>query len=75
MKHTEILFGKMTHGTFEIGRDTNPIVIVHSIEKRVTMNPDEVDEYMFEHGFDSYLIPEEFTGDIVYSRDFLRGLK
>lgn len=73
MKHTEILFGQMTHGTFEIGRDTNPIVIVHSIEERVTMNPDEVDEYMTTQGHESYLIPAEFTGEIVYSRTFLKG--
>jgi hypothetical protein len=74
MKHTEILFGRMTHGTFEIGRDNNPMVIVHSIEERAIMNPVDVDEYMIAQGHDSYLIPSEFKGEIVYSNDFFKGL-
>jgi hypothetical protein len=74
MKHTEILFGQMTHGSFTVGGDAEPMVIIHKIEKRTTMSPAGVDEYMTAHGYDSYLIPAEFTGDIVYSRTFLRGL-
>jgi hypothetical protein len=74
MKHTEILFGQMTHGTFEIGRDTAPMVIVNRIDERAIMDPADVDEYMLSEGHDSYLIPSEFEGDIVYSIDFFRGL-
>jgi hypothetical protein len=74
MKHTEILFGHMTHGTFEIGRDTAPMVIVNRIDERAIMNPVDVDEYMLSEGHDSYLIPSEFEGQIVYSIDFFRGL-
>ena len=67
MKHTEILFGNMTHGTFNVGGDDAPMVIIHSVHERITMNPDEVDDYMTSQGHDSYLIPSEFTGEIVYS--------
>jgi len=72
---TEILFGRMTHGTFDIGGDTAPMVIVHTIDERVAMNPDKADDYMIDNCHDSYLIPSEFTGEIVYTPDFLKGLQ
>jgi hypothetical protein len=64
----------MTHGTFRIGEDENPIVIVNSIDEKAIMNPDDVEEYMESQGFDSYLILDEFEGDIVFSQTFLKGL-
>ena len=74
MKHVEIWFGNMTHGVFEIGRDNNPMVIINSIEEKSIINPVDVDEYMLSEGHDSYLIPSEFKGDIVFSQDFFKGL-
>ena len=74
MKHTLILFGHMTHGTFTIGGDENPMVIVNSIEERAIMDPTDVDEYMETQGHDSYLIPDEFTGEVVFSQTFFKGL-
>jgi hypothetical protein len=74
MKHTMIWYGRMTHGTFTIGGDENPMVIVYSIDERVIMDPDDVDEYMHSEGHDSYLVPDEFTGEIVFSQSFFKGL-
>lgn len=74
MKHTLILFGHMNHGTFTIGGDENPMVIVNSIEERAIMDPADVDEYMETQGHDSYLIPDEFTGEVVFSQTFFKGL-
>ena len=74
MKHVEIWFGNMTHGVFEIGQDNNPMVIVNSIDEKAIINPVDVDEYMLSEGHDSYLIPSEFKGDIVFSQDFFKGL-
>ena len=74
MKHVEIWFGNMTHGVFEIGQDNNPMVIVNSIDEKAIINPVDVDEYMLSEGYDSYLIPSEFNGDIVFSQDFFKGL-
>lgn len=74
MKHTLVYFGCMTHGTFTIGNDETPIVIIHSIDEKAIMDPDSVDEIMELQGFDSYLIPDEFTGEIVFSRAFFKGL-
>jgi hypothetical protein len=38
------------------------------------MDPDDVDEYMHSEGHDSYLVPDEFTGEIVFSQSFFKGL-
>jgi hypothetical protein len=64
----------MTHGSFTIGNDSKPMVIVHSIEEKAIINPDDVDEYCISQGHDSYLIPDEFEGEIVFSQLFFEGL-
>ena len=74
MKHAEIWFGNMTHGQFLIGSDSQQMVIVNSIKEKAIINPVDVDEYMLSEGYDSYLIPSEFNGDIVFSQDFFKGL-
>ena len=74
MKHTMCWFGNMTHGAFTIGNDEKPMVIVHSIDEKAIMNPDDVEEYMESQGYDSYLVLDEFQGDIVFSQQFLKGL-
>ena len=38
------------------------------------MDPVDVDEYMISEGHDSYLIPSEFKGDIVFSQQFFKEL-
>ena len=74
MKHTEIWYGNMTHGQFSVADDSEQMVIVHSIEEKAIMNPDDADEYMLAQGYDSYLIPEEYKGAVVFSTLFIRGL-
>jgi hypothetical protein len=74
MTHVEIWFGDMTHGEFSISGDSEPMVIVHDIREKAIMDPVDVDIYMESEGHDSYLIPEEFTGQIVFSQYFLKGL-
>jgi hypothetical protein len=74
MKHTLILFGEMEHGTFTVWGYDAPMVIVHSINERAIMDPADVDEYMAAQGYDSYLIPDEFTGQVVFSQTFFKGL-
>ena len=75
-KHCEVWLGTMSHGKFSVANygDTETMVIVHSIDEKLIMNPDDVDEYMVSQGFDSYLIPSEFKGSIVFSTDFMKGL-
>ena len=58
-----VWFGNMRHG--------NGCVIVDSIDERVTMNPVDVEEYRGSRGHDSYLIPSEYEGEIVFSLSYL----
>jgi len=74
MKHTMVWFGHMTHGSFTIGNDENPMVIVNSIDEKAIMDPNDVDEIMETQGYDSYLVLDEFRGEIVFSQAFLKGL-
>ena len=74
MKHSMAWFGNMTHGNFTIGNYENPIVIVHSIDEKAIMNPDDVEEYCISQGYDSWLVLDEFQGEIVFSQTFLKGL-
>lgn len=71
----EVWFGEMEFGKFVIGNnpvtDESEIALVHSIFEKKRMDPDRVDDYA--NGAD-YLIPSEFSGDIVFSRTFFRGL-
>jgi hypothetical protein len=64
----------MTHGTFRIGEDETPIVIINSIEEKAIIDPDEVEAVLEIVGYDSYLILDQFEGDIVFSQEFFKGL-
>lgn len=68
---TEVWFGNMEHGVFHIGGgEEEPCVIIHSIEQKMRMELDKEDLNALIHdgGYDSYLIPSEFKGLIVYSK-------
>jgi hypothetical protein len=62
-----VWFGEMTHGTFNIGGDSNEMVIVHQIDLAIEMDVDEVDDFMVENHYNSYLIPSMYDGELVFS--------
>jgi hypothetical protein len=65
----------MTHGQFGVTEhDIEPAVIIHSIDEKAYMDPDDVEEHMALHHYDSYLIPSQFKGYVVYSSDYVRNL-
>jgi hypothetical protein len=69
---TEVWFGNMTHGLFNVGGvDEQPCVIIHSVDEKRMMDLDheDVDDFICGGGYDSYLIPSEFSGIIVYSEE------
>jgi hypothetical protein len=71
----DVWFGHMTHGQFGVTEhDIEPAVIIHSIDEKATMDPDDVEEHMALHHYDSYLIPSQFVGYVVYSSDYIRNL-
>jgi hypothetical protein len=36
-------------------------------------NEESVDEYMTNNAYDSWLIPSEYQGEIVYSQKYVKG--
>ena len=74
-RKVEVWFGMMTHGRFGVTEhDIEPAVIIHSIDEKATMDPDEIEDYMALHHYDSYLVPSEFVGYTTYSLDYIRNL-
>ena len=70
-----VWFGMMTHGQFGVTEhDIEPMVIIHSIDEKANMDPDEIENYMALHHYDSYLIPSQFVGYVTYSSDYIRNL-
>ena len=74
-RKVDVWFGMMEHGQFGVcEQDKEPMVIIHSIDEKTTMDPDEIEDYMALHHYDSYLVPSEFVGYVVYSADYIRNL-
>jgi hypothetical protein len=48
------------------------MVIINSIKKRAIMDPADVEETLKNIGCDSYLILDEFEGELVFSHAFLK---
>ena len=74
---TEVWFGNMTHGLFHVGwGKEDSCVIIHSIDEKRMMDlgKEDVDALIGGEGYDSYLIPSEFEGVIVYSKPIDREL-
>ena len=75
MERTDVWFGSMTHGSFNVGHDDlEPMVVIHSIDERLFMPANDADDYMAEHGYDSYVMPSIFTGSIVFSKAYVRSV-
>jgi hypothetical protein len=45
-----------------------------NIHEKAIMNPDDVEEYCISQGYDSWLVLDEFDGEVVFSQTFLKGL-
>ena len=67
---TEVWFGNMTHGMFYVAGkdDEEPCVIIHSIDEKrmIDLDKEDVDDLICGGGYDSYLVPSEFKGVVVY---------
>jgi hypothetical protein len=50
------------------------MVQVGDLEEKAIINPDDANKYMLSQGHDSYLIPDEFKGSVVFSTRFIKGL-
>jgi hypothetical protein len=66
---TTVWFGVFEFGNFVKCGDEFPMAIVRRMDVKIIMNPDDADDYMVENGFDSYLIPSQFDGEIYYAKE------
>ena len=64
-----VWFGSFTFGSFTIGDDTNPMAIVNSIDHVARMSICEAEDYMTENGYDTYLFPRWYDGEIVFAQN------
>jgi hypothetical protein len=76
MNEVEVWFGLMTHGNFYVGGndDEEPMVVIHSVDERLKLHPDDADRIMESSGYDSYVIPSLFKGTIAFSQDYFKTL-
>jgi len=63
----EVWFGIFEFGDFVKANDKFPIAIVRRLDVKIMMDSNTADDYMTENGFDSYLVPSEFDGEIYYA--------
>ena len=50
------------------------IAIVYHIYEKARMVVDDVDDYCVENAYQSWLIPSDYRGQIVYSEDYIKEL-
>jgi hypothetical protein len=67
MMKKQVWFGVFEFGDFMKCGDEYPMAIVRRLDAKIVMNPDDADDYMMENGFDSYLIPSQFNGEVYYA--------
>ena len=63
----EVWFGVFEFGDFVKCDDEFPMAIVRRLDAKLVMNPNDVEEIMAEGGFDAYIVPSEFNGEIYYA--------
>ena len=61
----EVLFGDLEFVELTKGEDKYPAVIIHEVFERKQLTEKQADSYMVEHGYDAYLIPAIFGGEIL----------
>jgi energy-converting hydrogenase A subunit M len=61
------VFGSMEFAYLCIGRDTNSVVIIHSVESVVEVTSEEEADRLLDETGDSYLIPELSKKEILFS--------
>jgi len=72
-----VWFGNFESGDFDKEGDKYPCVIIHRIDEKVNFNYehlDEIDDYMVENHYDSYLIPSDWKHEVFFSKTFMKEL-
>ena len=62
-----VWYGRMEFGEFKKGADLFPCALIHEVLKRVMLEEEDIEVYLDTYGYDSYLVPSEFKGEIYYT--------
>ena len=69
-----IWYGRFEFGDFKKGSDLYPCAIVHEIEKKIELNEEDIEVYLDTYGYESYLVPSEYNGELLFSKHFIKGV-
>lgn len=70
----KVIFGKMEFGNFEKQGDLFPCAIIHNIDEVCWLKEEDIDNYMVDTLRDGFIVPEDYKGDVFYSKTFMKGL-
>jgi hypothetical protein len=70
-----VWFGEMEMGSLSVGHGFGgKICVIHAIHEKRHMVKSDIEAYIAANNHTGdYIIPDEFNGDIVYSRHYLKG--
>ena len=70
----EVWFGTMETGRFSILDDYFQMCVIHDIAEKIMLEDDDnvIEDYLSSNAYESYLIPLQFDGEIVYSSQFVK---
>lgn len=69
-----VWFGDMEFGQFMVSGEGSDFVVIHDIFEKISLNPENIEEYAESCGYMDYLIPKDFQGEVVFSKTFLRRM-
>jgi hypothetical protein len=76
LKHSIVIQSSSKIGVCPLDFISPHIAIIYEIQEEKMMSmDDDIDNYCDEMGYMDYLIPSDFSGNIVYSEDFVRDMR
>lgn len=65
----QVWYGNMEFGEFRKGKDLFPCALIHNIYSKVMLEEEDIEVYLDTYGYESYLVPSEYDGEIYYSKE------
>jgi len=69
----QVWYGDFEFGDFKKGSDLFPCAFVHNIRSKVMLEEEDIEVYLDTYGYESYLVPSEFNGEVYFSKQFIQG--
>jgi len=68
-----VWYGRFEFGDFKKGRDLFPCAFVHDIQRKIELDETDIEVYLDTYGYESYLVPSEYQGEVYFSKQFIQG--